>query len=149
MNPELNPNNQNQVYSSDAPGKDRKKLDPKILIGVLVVVVVLVVAAVAMTSSKSGTKSDTDESLSGLDSASSSTVQVAIASGGITPADLAVNTNANIQWVNSDSVAHTVSSDEFASEVVQPGDSFSHIFKQPGTYNYKVDNFVGTVTAKN
>ena len=45
-----------------------------------------------------------------------------------------------ITWQNDDSVRHTVTDDtenpEFSSDAIQPGDTFSITFDEPGTFQY-------------
>src|SRR5690606_30994414 len=45
-----------------------------------------------------------------------------------------------ITWQNDDSIRHTVTDDtenpEFSSDAIQPGDTFSITFDEPGTFQY-------------
>jgi plastocyanin len=56
------------------------------------------------------------------------------------PYSLEVPPGAMVTWVNNSDVAHTVTGDDLAfddSGVIDPGDSFSQTFDEPGTYRYK------------
>lgn len=59
-----------------------------------------------------------------------------------TPTDLTVWQGATVTWVNQDTIAHTVTSDDTTSNVkfdsgtLQPGQSFSYTFSQINTYAY-------------
>ncbi|MGI0085752.1 MAG: cupredoxin domain-containing protein, partial [Nitrososphaerales archaeon] len=56
--------------------------------------------------------------------------------GNFQPVTVAVGTE--VIWVNNDATQHTVIEDNgaFSSPIINPGDNFSYIFNQPGTYNY-------------
>ena len=56
------------------------------------------------------------------------------------PYSLEVSPGATVTWVNNSDAAHTVTSDDLAfddSGLIEPGDSFSQTFDQPGAYRYK------------
>ena len=55
------------------------------------------------------------------------------------PAILAINAGDTAVWVNKDTIAHSITSDNallFDSGAILPGKSWSHIFKAVGTYGY-------------
>lgn len=56
------------------------------------------------------------------------------------PKELVIAAGATVTWVNTDDVAHTVTSTAapplFDSGTLHTGDSFSFQFKAPGTYDY-------------
>lgn len=53
-----------------------------------------------------------------------------------TPHNLTVKKGTTVTWVNQDSVAHTIKSDSFNSNVLNNGDKFEYRFNEPGTYEY-------------
>ncbi len=63
---------------------------------------------------------------------------VQIANLAFSPPTLTVAKGQSITWMNADSTAHTVTSDDgkWDSGRVQPGSNFQHTFDQPGTYAY-------------
>ena len=56
------------------------------------------------------------------------------------PEELVVTAGATVTWVNTDDVAHTVTSKAapplFDSKILRTDDKFSFEFKTPGTYDY-------------
>jgi len=54
------------------------------------------------------------------------------------PNALTVSNETTVTWINDDSVSHTVLSATglFSSGTLTKGQSFSHTFTAPGTYNY-------------
>ena len=54
------------------------------------------------------------------------------------PVIIRVTAGTTVTWMNDDDVAHTVTADEgeFDSGFVNPGQSWSHTFTEPGTYRY-------------
>jgi plastocyanin len=54
------------------------------------------------------------------------------------PATIEVDAGATLTWTNDDSIPHTVTAraEDFDSGVMMSGDSFSHTFETPGTYDY-------------
>ncbi|HEY7034938.1 MAG TPA: plastocyanin/azurin family copper-binding protein [Thermomicrobiales bacterium] len=58
------------------------------------------------------------------------------------PSYLEVETGTTVTWTNETEVAHTVSGANLAFEdsgYIEPGQSFSQAFTQPGTYSYRCD----------
>ena len=70
------------------------------------------------------------------------------------PANIIVDVGTTVTWTNDDVVPHTVTSDdgdELDSELLNPGDTFSHTFDQPGEYRYHCTphpNMLGLVTVR-
>ena len=56
------------------------------------------------------------------------------------PASLEIAPGAEVTWRNASGAAHTVTGDALAfadSGVLDPGDSFSQVFTEPGTYHFR------------
>lgn len=70
------------------------------------------------------------------------------------PANIVVDVGTTVTWTNDDIVPHTVTSDdggELNSELLNPGDTFSHTFDTPGEYRYHCTphpNMQGLVTVR-
>ena len=70
------------------------------------------------------------------------------------PANIVVDVGTTVTWTNDDVVPHTVTSDdgdELDSELLNPGDTFSHTFDTPGAYAYHCTphpNMLGLVTVR-
>ena len=79
---------------------------------------------------------------------------VRIANFAFAPANIIVDVGTTVTWTNDDSVPHTVTSDdgdELNSELLNPGDTFSHTFDEPGAYSYHCTphpNMLGLVTVR-
>lgn len=54
------------------------------------------------------------------------------------PQVVTIKAGTTVHWTNSDSEAHTVTSNTgaFSSPVLQPGAGYSYTFTRPGTYSY-------------
>jgi plastocyanin len=52
------------------------------------------------------------------------------------PYYIEVKTGTNVTWTNKDNISHTVTSDQFDSNLIQPGQSWSHTFDTAGQYDY-------------
>ena len=53
------------------------------------------------------------------------------------PQDYTVDSGTNVVWTNNDSVQHTVDGgQEFKSAILQPGDTYSHVFTDSGSFPY-------------
>ncbi|HSJ58194.1 MAG TPA: cytochrome D1 domain-containing protein [Anaerolineae bacterium] len=65
-----------------------------------------------------------------------------IVEGAFQPHTLVVATGATITWQNDDTVAHTVTSQDgwFDSGQIEPGETFTYQFDQPGTFQYQCNN---------
>ena len=70
--------------------------------------------------------------------AQAQTVNVSAADNSFTPRSLTVSAGTTVTWRNNGSMIHTVSADNghFNSGPIYPGQTFSHTFTTPGTYNY-------------
>jgi plastocyanin len=75
------------------------------------------------------------------------------------PADVTVDAGETVTWVNDEAVPHDVEGDgpggQFSSGPeggMQEGDTFSHTFEEPGTYEYvcrvHAPGMAGTVTVR-
>jgi plastocyanin len=69
------------------------------------------------------------------------------------PSALTIQGGASVTWRNDASVAHQIVSNTgaFSSSVLNPGDSYTHQFSQPGTYAYHcgIHPFMtGTITVQ-
>ncbi len=73
--------------------------------------------------------------------------QVAMQNLAFTPKTITIAVGETVTWVNQDAVSHTVSADDPTqwgtpgsgdgnADWLQKGDSWSHTFTAPGTYNY-------------
>ncbi|HVS40343.1 MAG TPA: plastocyanin/azurin family copper-binding protein [Gemmataceae bacterium] len=66
--------------------------------------------------------------------------KVSIDNFAFSPKELVVTTGVIVTWVNTDDVAHTVTSNSvppiFDSKTLHTEDKFSFEFKRPGTYEY-------------
>jgi plastocyanin len=76
--------------------------------------------------------------------------KVVIADLKFNPRTITVNKGDTVTWTNEDQTAHTVTSDDyptpdstatpppgsFTSKILNPGESFTHTFEQPGKVTY-------------
>jgi plastocyanin len=67
------------------------------------------------------------------------------------PADIEVVVGATVDWTNEDPFAHTVTARDgaFDSGTMDDGETFSHTFSEPGTFEYVCaihPSMTGTVT---
>jgi plastocyanin len=71
-------------------------------------------------------------------SATPNTVTVRITSTGFDPATVTVQNGDVITWTNTDKASHQVVGDDgsFKSDVLKPGETYSHAFSSPGTFAY-------------
>lgn len=93
-------------------------------------------------STGNGSSSYGQPSSSMSSSTNTSRVNVVIRSSKYMPAYLTVSQGTTVTWMNQDTTAHTVTSDDmknsvhFDSGTLQPGQSYSYTFSQMGTYTY-------------
>jgi plastocyanin len=66
------------------------------------------------------------------------TSKITITSSAYSPASLTVVSGSTVTWTNSDSTAHTVTTEDGSinSGDIAPGSSYSKTFMTTGTYNY-------------
>jgi len=69
---------------------------------------------------------------------SENTVEVKITGFSFDPATITIKVGSTIKWINMDSAAHTVVSDDnsWTSARLKQGDTYTHTFDQAGTYPY-------------
>lgn len=61
---------------------------------------------------------------------------VHISNNSYVPKNLVVQKGQTVTWVNDDPAPHTVTGKGFASEKLQPGQTYMHQFKHSGEYHY-------------
>jgi plastocyanin len=80
------------------------------------------------------------DALPGSPTATTAAAKVSIDNFVFDPKELVVTAGATVTWVNTDDVAHTVTSTAalplFDSRTLRTDDKFSFEFKTPGTYDY-------------
>ena len=110
------------------------------------VIVFLTPGAVGSTMAATG---DSD----GESGANTEGVSIDIVNFAFDPQTVELSVGDTATWTNQDGAAHTVtlkpSGSGFQSGTLQGGDSFSHTFEEPGTYEYFCEfhaNMTGTVT---
>lgn len=126
----------------------------------LAVVTTALAGAIACGSSYSSSPASPSPSPSPSPSTGAPSTSVTIPSGAESlgnrayiPDDVTIATGTTVTWTNSDSVAHTSTSDASAwnSGIVAPGGRFSFTFATPGTYSYHCTihpGMVGTVVVR-
>jgi plastocyanin len=66
--------------------------------------------------------------------------QVTIDHFAFTPAEITVSPGTTVTWINRDDIPHTITDAAdpkvFKSAPLDTGDTFSHVFAEPGTYRY-------------
>jgi plastocyanin len=85
--------------------------------------------------------------------ARAATSTVTITKNGFTPSALTVAPNDTVTWTNADTATHQVESKSanFKSPLLQPGQSYSFVFKSDGKFNYSdliVKRLKGSVTVQ-
>ena len=89
--------------------------------------------------------------LVGLAPARAATFTVTITKAGFTPKAMTIGPNDTVTWTNADTSTHQVESKSanFTSPVLQPGQSYSFVYKTTGKFNYTdlvVKSLKGSVT---
>lgn len=89
--------------------------------------------------------------LVGLAPARAATFTVTITKAGFTPSAMTIGPNDTVTWTNADTSTHQVESKSanFTSPVLQPGQSYSFVYKTTGKFNYQdlvVKRLKGSVT---
>ena len=65
-----------------------------------------------------------------------SVAMISMQGSSFTPSSLTVAVGTTVTWINKDNVTHTVTSDNFNSGDVIPGNNYSYTFKTAGTFSY-------------
>ncbi len=83
-------------------------------------------------------------------SAQGDPVAISIANFAFNPDTVTIEVGTEVTWTNVHTAPHTVTSDvgDFDSGTLEPGDSVTFTFNEPGTYTYHCDihpNMTGTV----
>jgi amicyanin len=82
------------------------------------------------------------------------TTSVDIVNFAFSPQNIIIQVGDTVTWTNQDSAPHTVTSDsgsELDSELLSQGQSYSHTFNDPGTFEYHCTPhpfMIGTVTVE-
>lgn len=77
------------------------------------------------------------------------TAQITIGALGSYPDVLTIAPGTTVMWVNNDSVAHNISGDEMGSDhIVQPGETVSFVYSQPGVYSFIDNGLAGQITVQ-
>ena len=66
----------------------------------------------------------------------SNPLEINIQNFAFTPNELTIKAGDIVTWINNDNAPHTVTSDEFNSGNLNPEQSFSYTFSEPGDYEY-------------
>jgi plastocyanin len=122
-----------------------KRLYVAILVGVMALGALAIVGCGSSSNQTSG---------GGQSTTQTSGNTVILKNTSFQPQQITISTGGELTWMNQDSVNHTIvgdntgPGDDFQSGVLQPGEEFSFIFDQPGTYPYHCSihpNMKGTV----
>lgn len=52
------------------------------------------------------------------------------------PKDVTITRNNAVSWLNDDPIAHEITFDTFSSGKIGPGEMYTHVFNESGTYYY-------------
>jgi plastocyanin len=109
----------------------------------------LVVAALGLALTACGSDDDGSDDASGDDGTTTTTGGLDVNQGDIVVIDdftfgdgspVEIQAGELITWQNDDSIRHTVTDDtdnpEFSSDAIQPSDTFSITFDEPGSFKY-------------
>jgi plastocyanin len=55
---------------------------------------------------------------------------------GAHPKDVAIKRENAVSWLNDDPIAHDVTFDDFSSGPIPPGELYTHVFNETGTFHY-------------
>ena len=118
------------------------------LLGWLIVILLTVVTVLSAGCPDYG---PTDESAANVEQVV--TTEISMLNSQFEPQNIRVAAGETITWTNDDSVTHTATADngEFDSGHLEPGNAFSHVFEEPGTYDYRCTihpTMVGTITVQ-
>jgi plastocyanin len=111
--------------------------------------------SVYLTQALSGAAATADSSSAGDDTeAAAEATMVDIKDLAYNPDSVEIPVGATVTWTNSDTVPHTATAQDrgvLQSGTLNPGDSYSQTFDQPGTFDYFCEfhaNMKGTIIVK-
>ncbi|MDP1695778.1 MAG: cupredoxin family copper-binding protein [archaeon] len=103
----------------------------------IIVIVLLVIGGIYYSSSRvatpvSGNEQQQEKAPTGID------VPVEIKDFAFSPSELTVNIGDRVIWTNNDAAPHKIvaTNDEFISENIENGETYSFVFAKAGTYKY-------------
>lgn len=105
-----------------------------LMVGFAVYIAYWVQDSTDLKSDVLGANSSTQSATSQVSTAQMS--EISIVDFHFEPDTLAVKKGTTVLWTNKDVVPHTVTGDNFSSEPLTPGQSFSYTFKTDGIYQY-------------
>ena len=99
-------------------------------ISLMIIALVILGGCTQQTADQAG-KKDVEKTSEGI-------VTVSIKDFAFNPATITITKGTKVTWVNEDSAPHTATSEgSFDSVTLSKGQSFSYIFAETGTFNYK------------
>lgn len=119
----------------------RSNKAPLLIMGIVLLLAALGVGAYSLLSmGKTGPMAASGPSRSSINQ-TSAVNEIAIQDYSFEPAAIKIKVGTKVTWTNKDSVAHTVTTDDGAPEVIDSGlfgknKSYSFTFNRAGTYNY-------------
>ena len=97
----------------------------------LIIIALLVLGGCIQQTADQAGKKDVEKTSEGI-------VTVSIKDFKFNPAVITITKGTKVIWVNEDSAPHTATSEgSFDSGILSKGQSFSHIFNEAGTFDYK------------
>lgn len=63
-------------------------------------------------------------------------VDVGILSNAFSPASIQISKGGTVRWINYDNLPHNIQGDDFSSELIYHGYTYSFTFNNTGTYSY-------------
>jgi plastocyanin len=153
-------NNANPSYQYPQPPKAPRRFSPFLVAGILVGVLLLAIGGAVAWESRYGDKheyghNEGDKAYVDIDQTETGRATddavVQVNAEGLSPASIRVRAGSTVTWQNESesSVRITSSSDaqSFDSEdQIEPGETFSYVFSQQGSYQYTAgDNITGSV----
>jgi plastocyanin len=125
-------------FNSLKAGEDYVKKYPLIVL-VLLIATLTFIAGCTSPSNPSPSPSVATQKVSATATGTvTSTNTVAILDFSFQPSSLTIQRGTSVTWRNDGAVAHHVNSytNDFISPNLNPGDTYTHTFDQPGTYPY-------------
>jgi len=78
--------------------------------------------------------------ITGIEGCQKQQASVEIKNFAFNPSEISIDKGTSVTWTNKDSVTHDITIDSgLFDHDLNPGESFSFIFNEPGTYDYHCD----------